>query len=117
MVKLYGKRTLLFLSVLVLVGAAFVLFSPGTAAQGGFDYMCNSWEQTCDDGSGDIAPGGESGGGTGGGYYYCPSPEWCGNFGCRPRSETDPTLVCSQYKIGSGPGTCPSPINCKKTSF
>jgi hypothetical protein len=115
MISFIGKRARLFLATLLLVGAAFVVFSTHTSAQGGFGYMCDAWEQTCDDGSGDILPGGESGGGGGGGgsAYYCPSSEWCGNFGCHRRSDTDSTQICSQYKIGSGPGTCPSPINCK----
>ena len=56
----------------------------------------------------------QSYGGAGG--YFCPSPYGCGNFGCHPRSIADPTIICNQYVIVSG-ASCPSPINCRKTSF
>jgi hypothetical protein len=51
-----------------------------------------------------------------GGNYYCPSPMGCGNFGCHARSIADPTQICSQYPIMFG-ASCPSPINCRATSF
>jgi hypothetical protein len=52
----------------------------------------------------------------GSGNTYCPSPSGCGNFGCHARSIADPTQVCSQYVIVWG-ASCPSPINCRSTSF
>lgn len=116
MVRHIGKRVPLILATLVLVGAAFFAFSPRTAAQGGFGYMCDAWEQSCDDGSGGNLGDGGGGGGGGGatGGYYCKTNEWCGNFGCHDRSTIDHTQVCNLYKIGDGPGTCPSVINCTK---
>lgn len=42
MIKLIGKRASLLLAALTLIGAAFVGFSPRTAAQGGFQYMCDA---------------------------------------------------------------------------
>jgi hypothetical protein len=113
MIRLIGKRASLLLVALTLIGAAFVVLSPRTAAQGGFQYMCDAWEQSCDDGSGgNLGDGGGSGGGGGG--YYCKANEWCGNFGCHDKSYVDHTQVCNLYKIGDGPGTCPSQINCTK---
>lgn len=101
MIKLIVRRARLLLLALVLLGTIFGSFHGwATAAQ-------------------DIGPeepilfdGGSGGGTGGGGAPYCPSPTWCGNFGCHPRSIADPTQICSQYKIGDGPGSCPSPINC-----
>lgn len=117
MIRLIGKRASLILAVLVLIGATFIVLSPRTAAQGGFGYMCDAWEQSCDDGSGDwwnTGGGGGGGGGSTGGAYYCKTNEWCGNFGCHDRTSIDHTQVCNLYKIGDGPGTCPSVINCTK---
>jgi hypothetical protein len=126
MIKLIGKRASLLLASLTLIGAAFVVFSPRAAAgdelidYGGFDYRCDEWEQYCDNGSGDFGGGSWGGGGGGtsggsGGVYSCPSPVGCGNFGCHTRSYADHTQVCNQYKIGDGPGTCQSIINCMYT--
>lgn len=113
MIKDLMKRAGLLVFTLVLVGAAFVTLYQKTAlAQGGFDYMCDAWEQTCDNGSGDWSGAGGGGGG-GGTLWKCPDPLVCGNFGCHPRSIADPTQVCSRYKLDpDGPGSCPSPVNC-----
>lgn len=112
MIRLIGKRASLMLAALALIGLAFVVFSPRSAAQGDFGYMCDAWEQSCDDGSGGIGGGsGGSGGGSSGGWW-CRTDEWCGNFGCRNKSPIDTTQVCNLYKIGDGPGTCPPVINC-----
>ena len=118
MFRLIKKRLSLMLVALALVMATFVVLSPRTAAQGGFGYMCDAWEQSCDDGSG-ILPGGvgTAGGGGSTGGYYCKTNDWCGNWGCHEKSSIDHTIVCDLYKIGNDPGTCPSQINCTKTGF
>lgn len=98
MIKFIWKRAFLFLLASMLVGAILVTFnSSNTFAQGGEHQAIE------DDGSG---------GGGGGGSWVCPRLEWCGDFGCRAKSYLDPTQICSRYKIGTGPGTCASPVNC-----
>ena len=54
-----------------------------------------------------------SGGGDGGDLYTCPSKYGCGNLGCRAKSISDPTQICTQYVIVQGT-SCPSPITCQK---
>lgn len=113
MIRLIRKRAPLMLAALALIAAAFVVLSPRTAAQGGFQYMCDAWEQSCDDGSGSNTGDG-SGGGSGGSNYLCPAPDGCVHFGCHDRSSQDHTQVCNTYKgSGDGPAVCPSVLNCK----
>ena len=117
MIKRLMRRTLLLILAFALVGAAFVRFQNSTAhAQEAFDIMCELWGEYCDEGSGG-GKGGDGGGGGGGGGWLCPDSQTCGNFGCHARSIADPTQICSRYKIGDGPGTCPSPVNCTRVNF
>jgi hypothetical protein len=95
MIRLVVKRASLLLAALTLIGAAFVVFSPRTAAQGGFGYMCDAWEQSCDDGSGILPGGGGTAGGGSGSDYLCPAPTGCVHFGCHNRSSQDTTQVCN----------------------
>ena len=107
------KKSSLLVLTLPLAGAVFASLHQNTVlAQDGFDYMCDAWEQSCD--NGDPTTGGDSGGGDGQTKpWKCPDPLVCGNFGCHPRSIADTTQVCSRYKLDpDGPGTCPSPVNC-----
>lgn len=99
--------------VLALVGSAFVRFHSTVLAQGDFGYMCNAWEESCDNGSGGSYGGPGSGaGGTGG--WVCPDSQTCGNFGCHARSIADPTQICSRYNLEGVPGNCSSPANCTR---
>jgi len=114
MIKSLMRRAYLLVLALVLVGAAFASFHRSTVlAQGGFDYMCNAWEETCDNGSGDpYGGGGGGGGGSPGGAWKCPNSDVCGNFGCHERSYVDHTQICSRYNFDGVPANCSSPVNC-----
>lgn len=96
-----------------LVGAALGSFHQSTAhAQGGFGYMCDAWEESCDDGSGGPWNGGGGGGGDSTTVWKCPDSQKCGNFGCHAKSIADHTQVCSRYLLEGATGSCPSPVNC-----
>jgi hypothetical protein len=73
MTKLIGKRISPLLLASALIGLMFISASRRAAAQGGFGYMCDAWEESCDDGSGDFG-GGSGGSGSGGGKWMCPAP-------------------------------------------
>lgn len=76
------KRIYLLVLASALVGAAFGSFPQSTvSAQGGWDYMCDSWESSCGDGSGGSL-GGPSGGSGGGGVECLTIPDGCTSFGC-----------------------------------
>jgi len=110
MLKSLTRRAISLMLFSALVGAVSGGFHPTTVhGQGGFEYMCNAWEETCDDGSGDYGGGGGGGGGT---SYTCPSPQWCSNLGCHAKSISDHTQICTQSKNDDSPFTCPTPINC-----
>ena len=102
MTKLIGRRARLLLLTSLLVGAIFGSFHNSVSfAQEGPEQPA-----LYDGGSG----GGSGGGGAG---WNCPDAQTCGNFGCHAFSYTDPTQVCSRWKLeGTGPGTCPSPVLC-----
>ncbi|MDT5122934.1 MAG: hypothetical protein QOC96_2416 [Acidobacteriota bacterium] len=110
MIKFISKRLSLFLLASMLIGMILITVSHRAAAQGGFGYMCDAWEEYCDDGSGDFGGGGTGSGGGSSGSYYCPDPTGCGDFGC---SGNGSTQVCVLYKLDpNSPGTCPA-TNCK----
>lgn len=115
MIKSPMRRAFLLVLVFALLSVTSGSFHKPTQAQGDWDYMCDAWEQSCDDGSGDWW---NSGGGGGGGgesaVWICPNSDKCGNFGCHPRSIADPTQVCSRYNFEGVPFNCSSPINCTR---
>jgi hypothetical protein len=117
MIKNLMKRAFLVFSVAALLAIAHTSFrSSTTFAQGGFDYMCDAWEETCDNGSGDwwdSGGGGDGGDPTGGANYYCPYPDGCSSFGCHAVSYTNTTQVCSTYAVVDG-ASCPGTLTCKK---
>ena len=111
MIKSLKRRAFLLVVVSALVGAALPSFHQQSTALADWEYMCDSWEQSCDDGSGGGPGGGNGGGGSGG--WMCPTNNnTCGTLvGCHPRTTTDPTQVCSRYNLEGQTG-CTSPVNC-----
>jgi hypothetical protein len=82
MIKLIRTRVWLFALAAILVAGMFGVFS--SFAQGGFGYMCDASQESCDDGSGGFGGGGASGGGGGGGATVtCVTiPAGCASYGC-----------------------------------
>jgi hypothetical protein len=117
MTKSLMRRASLLVFVLALIGATVPNFHQSTALAD-FDYMCDSWEESCDDGSGGTGGGTGSGSGSGGAGWLCPTNNGsCASFGCNPRSYADPTQVCSRWLIQGQSGSCPSPVNCTRTNL
>ena len=115
------KRLCLLALASALVGAALGSFHQSTVfAQGGFGYMCNAWEETCDDGSGDPW-GGDSGGGgdPANSGWYCPiagvtvDQKTCTSTGCRAYSTAYPVQVCV-FRSSDGHGGCPPLERCQR---
>ena len=101
------KNWLLRPMLLLLVLATF---DPGDSINSIRAQQCDYCEAT--EGGGSEDGGGDTGGG-GGDLYTCPSKYGCGNLGCRAKSISDPTQICTQYVIVQGT-SCPSPITCQK---
>ncbi len=113
------RRFYLLVLAAALVGAAFGSFHQSTVfAQGDWGYMCDSWEQSCDDGSGDWWESDGDGGGGGGtphGPWVCPDMDRCNSLGCNPRSYLDQTMVCSRWKKDPDQTFPCGPANCVRT--
>lgn len=98
MIKLIVRRASLLVLAAILVGSIFGSYNSVTMAddggEGGPVIFYNAYDDS-------------------GGTVTCPDSQTCGNLGCNRRSIADPTQVCSRWKLeGTGPGTCPSPVNC-----
>jgi hypothetical protein len=109
MIKLIGTRVWLFALAAILVAGTFGAFS--SFAQGGFGYMCDAWEESCDDGSGIFGSGGGSGGGGSGnpGTPTCVTiPAGCMSFGCNgnPGHYTCSLSVQQQGATCTSGGAC-----------
>lgn len=117
MTSLLKKNFYALILVVVLAAIAAVRLPSTTAfAQGGFGYMCDAWEESCDDGSGDwwdTGGGGGGGGDFGGGNYICPYPEGCGSLGCHSTIANPTQQTCSTYPVVEG-ARCPGTLNCRK---
>lgn len=121
MIKFISKRISLLL-LAAMLGLTLFAVSRHATAQGGFQYMCDAWEESCDDGSGDF--GGGSSGGGGGVKPYCAVPEAginggriCKADGCRLAPNYPNTYVCD-YKYQKADGTyssdgCPPLEQCE----
>lgn len=116
MIKNLKRRAFLLALSLLLIGAAMPAFHHQSTARAGFDYMCDAWEESCDDGSGGYGGGGGGSGGSAG--WVCPTNNGaCASFGCNPRSIVDPTQVCSRWVLQGQTGPCPSPVNCTRSNY
>jgi hypothetical protein len=104
MIKLMGTRAWLLALAAILVAAMFGAFN-SFAQGGGFGYMCDAWEQDCDDGSGGFGSGGSGGPGGGGGTVSCVTiPPGCASLGCNGNPGH---YTCSLYVNQQG-ATCTS---------
>jgi hypothetical protein len=102
------RRVYLLVLASALVGAAFGSFHQSAVSAQGFGYMCDAWEESCDNGSGSYSGGGGTGSGGSGPRWTCITvPAGCISFGCNggsngvpatcamSRNGTDPNAVCN----------------------
>jgi hypothetical protein len=115
MIKLVLRRTFLFLLSATLVAATLGAFHP-KSVKGDWDYMCNAWEESCEEG-GTGGPGGGNGSGGDNGHY-CAVPSvtvngvTCTASGCKVYSSAHPVFVCDYRTTGGTSAGCPPLEQC-----